>query len=95
MNIYILYLKINIRLEWKCSIKERRKYAQSLRDHMKTQYNATVKIVYSDNTDTFDLFSVLLGESRPYLEHIIEKVHLLMEQKGELIYSLESEIDLW
>ncbi len=95
MNIYILYLKINIRLGWQCSIKERRKHAQSLRDHMKTKFNATVKIVYSENNDTFDLYCVLLGESSSYLENIIEKVHLLMEKNGELIYSLECEIELW
>lgn len=62
---------------------------------MKTQFNATVKIVYSERNDTFDLYCVLLGESRSYLENIIEKVHLLIDQKGELIYSVESEIDLW
>ncbi|MCD4713730.1 MAG: DUF503 family protein [Clostridiales bacterium] len=95
MNIYILYLKLNIRLGWQCSIKERRKHAQSLRDHMKTQFNATVKIVYSEINDTFELYCVFLGESRSYLENIIEKIHLLMDHKGELIFSLESEIDLW
>ena len=95
MNIYILYIKLNIRLSWQCSIKERRKYAQSLRDQMKTQFNASVKIVYSENNDTFDLYCVLLGESRSYLENTIEKVYLLMDQKSELIYSMENEIELW
>ncbi len=95
MNIYILYLKINIRLNWHCSIKERRKYAQSLRDHIKTQFNASVKIVYSENNDRFEVYNIFLGESRSYLENILEKIHLMMDQKGEMIYSFESEVDLW
>lgn len=95
MNIYILYIEVNLRLTWQCSLKERRKFAQSLRDQVKTQFNATVKIVYPESNDTFDLYCVLLGESRTYLENIIEKIHLLIEQKSELIYRLESEIDLW
>lgn len=66
-----------------------------MRDQVKTQFNATVKIVYSESNDTFDLYCVLLGESRSYLENIIEKIHLLIDQKGELIYLLDSEIDLW
>lgn len=95
MNIYILYLKISVRLSWHCSLKERRKYAQSLRDQIKVQFNASVKIIYSEKNDSFEIYSIFIGESKSYLENIMEELYQLMDIKGELIYSFESEIDLW
>lgn len=95
MHVYILTLKVNCNIKWNCSIKERRQIAQKINQIHKNAYNGSVKIVYLENNRAFEMYYVLLGESRDYLMRQFNFIDEYYEVFDGLSYSIEYDINMW
>ena len=89
----ILYLKLNIALSVCGSLKERRAVAQRLRDQLKNQFNASVKLEYLEQQSCFTLYICALGSDRDYLENLADSIHqraeVLAEEQINAVYDVE------
>lgn len=95
MSIYILYAEIHVTIPWQCTLKERRQQAQKLRDQIKNKYNGSVKLIYLNNNQKFELYFIMLGESPDYLQNQIDHLYHLIETQESLQFSIESHVELW
>jgi uncharacterized protein YlxP (DUF503 family) len=77
------------------TLKERRKIAQSARDQIKSSYNATVKLIYSEDTSSFELYIIMLGETEDYLRKCLHGIEGILESSGELDYKVNLDFDIW
>lgn len=95
MAPYILYLTIDVRIPWQCTLKERRQQAQKTRDLVKNKFNATVKLDYPENNQLYTLYFIALGESADYLQKQIESLYQFMDDSGSLHYTFDVHIEPW
>ena len=59
-----------LRVEWQCTLKERRQISQKVRDHIKNQFNASVKLDYEEeleqNRFVFNMTFLILISTLPF-----------------------------
>lgn len=82
-----------LRVEWQCTLKERRQVSQKVRDHIKNQFNASVKLDYEEDAQIFYCVVSLLGESDNYIDNQLRYIEDYLEMLGEITYTCEVSID--
>lgn len=93
--MYILYLQLNIALSACGSLKERRAVAQRLRDQLKNQFNASVKLEYLEAQSCFTLYLCALGGDRDYLEQLADAMHIKAEELSEEQINAVYDVEAW
>lgn len=93
--VQIGYIKLNLSANWINSLKDRRQVAQKLRDKIKNDFNASVKLIYPESIRTFELYIVLLSDASDYIYQVSDQIEATAQTQFDLNVTMEVDVDRW
>lgn len=93
--VQIGYIKLNLSANWINSLKDRRQVAQKLRDKIKNDFNASVKLIYPESIRTFELYIVLLSDTSDYIFQVSDQIEATAQTHYDLNVMMEVDVNQW
>lgn len=93
--VYIATAKFKVNVAWANSLKDRRQVAQKVRDWLKSNYNASVKLIYEEHIRRFELYVCIVSDDRDYLQNVIEEILAWLDEKAGLDVLCEYDVESW
>ena len=93
--VQIGYIKLILSANWINSLKDRRQVAQKLRDKIKNDFNASVKLIYSESIRTFELYIVLLSDTSDYIFQVSDQIEATAQTHFDLNVTMEVDANQW
>ena len=93
--VQIGYIKLNLSANWINSLKDRRQVAQKLRDKIKNDFNASVKLIYPESIRTFELYIVLLSDTSDYIFQVSDQIEATAQTHYDLNVTMEVDVIQW
>ena len=93
--VQIGYIKLNLSANWINSLKDRRQVAQKLRDKIKNDFNASVKLIYPESIRTFELYIVLLSDTSDYIFQVSDQIEATAQTHFDLNVTMEVDVIQW
>ena len=93
--VQIGYIKLNLSANWINSLKDRRQVAQKLRDKIKNDFNASVKLIYPESIRTFELYIVLLSDTSDYIFQVSDQIEATAQTHFDLNVTMEVDVNQW
>lgn len=69
--------------------------AQKLRDKIKNDFNASVKLIYPESIRTFELYIVLLSDASDYIYQVSDQIEATAQTQFDLNVTMEVDVDRW